>query len=115
MSTERPGGLRPGAAADDDRDVTLTVRTSGDRSRVTIHGDLDLAAAPELNAALHALTTDVVLDLSGASYVDSTGLAVLVAHRERTRARGTSLALVGAQRRLLRAFTLAGVGELLAA
>jgi anti-anti-sigma factor len=95
--------------------VTLTVRTSGDRSRVTIHGDLDVASAPELNAALHALTTDVVLDLAGAAYVDSTGLAVLVAHRERALARGTTLALVGAQRRLLRAFALAGVGELLAA
>jgi anti-sigma B factor antagonist len=93
--------------------VTITVQTTGDTSRVAVRGDLDLVAAPELNAALEGLARTVVVDLSVATYVDSTGLAVLVGHRRRARTRGETLRVVGPPERVLRAFALAGVDELL--
>jgi anti-sigma B factor antagonist len=61
----------------------FALATSGDGDGVTLSvtGELDLATAPELRTALdelRAARTDVVLDLSSLSYVDSSGLAILV-------------------------------------
>jgi anti-sigma B factor antagonist len=61
-------------------DVDLDVR--GDELWVVPHGDLDLAAAPELRETLSlALRSDapaIVIDLRGLDFLDSTGLKALV-------------------------------------
>lgn len=52
---------------------------------VRVTGDLDVTTVPDLRLELNALldgTTDVTVDLSGVSFLDATGLGVLVgAHR----------------------------------
>ncbi len=60
----------------------IGVASSPDRSvRVRPEGELDLASSPTLALALrHEITAghDVLLDLSGVRFIDSTGLAVIL-------------------------------------
>ena len=64
---------------------------------VSVEGDLDLYSSPLLLAELEALVSDapdVVLDLSGSGFVDSTALGVIVGAGRRLREAGGRLALV---------------------
>lgn len=75
---------------------------------LTAAGELDVAAAPMLSERLNHLirtgTGDVVVDLQRVSFIDSTGLAVLLnALRRLTRAR-RRMALVIGNSAVLRAF-----------
>lgn len=71
------------------------------RHMVAASGEIDLATAPalrtELLAALVRHSPRLVLDLSGVTFLDSTGLAVLVAVHRRARAAGGELSLFGPQ------------------
>ena len=63
-----------------------------------VSGELDLATAPQLRAALERLTTDdgpeqVVLDLSGLRFCDSSGLSVFVQSHQAMRDAGRTLVL----------------------
>jgi anti-sigma B factor antagonist len=65
---------------------------------LTVHGDADLHAAPELReritAAIDGGANTVVLDLSDVAFVDSMALGVLLGGMKRARARGGELRLV---------------------
>ena len=72
--------------------LTITRDARSDVCVLAIRGELDLAAAPHLSEVLSDVirgeATDVVADLSAVSFIDSTGLAVLLnALRRLTRAR----------------------------
>ena len=86
---------------------------------VALTGEVDLYTAPELKAALLRLVAEgpsrIVVDLSGATFVDSTTLGVLLGAVKRLRLIGGELVLVCADlniRRILsitlldRAFTI---------
>jgi anti-sigma B factor antagonist len=65
------------------QDGLLTVRNSleGDRIRVAIEGELDLSCAETAETALLSATADgkdVLVDLSGLEFIDSTGISLLV-------------------------------------
>ncbi len=70
--------------------ATFTLTTS-DRDGLTLlelGGELDLSSSPRLVDALEALTGEdrrVVIDLRGLSFMDSTGLAVLLRYHQRAR------------------------------
>src|SRR3954451_14363107 len=72
----------------------------GERARVTATGEVDLFTAPELKAALREVileagATEVTVDLTRATFLDSTGIAALFGGYRWLRARGgrlTSLA-----------------------
>ena len=62
-------------------DGDLAVARVGDAVVVRVAGELDLATAPALWAALERALIDahqVVVDLSAVTFVDSTGLSVLL-------------------------------------
>jgi anti-sigma B factor antagonist len=94
--------------------VTEVADLRGDRLLV-LQGELDMVTAPELKAMLQRLRRQdhaVTLDLSAVTFMDSTGLSVLI--RACTDARGNgSLALRHPSPAVWRVFTLAGVTELL--
>jgi anti-sigma B factor antagonist len=77
--------------------------------RVALSGDLDMATAPEVEERLVALDgpespSDLVLDLRGLSFIDSTGLSLLINTDSRVRKAGRHVTIVsgrGAPRRLL--------------
>ena len=67
---------------------------------IHLRGECDLAAAPELNALLSSLATDskvnyVVLDFSGLTYIDSSGLGTLVRCDNEFRKTGGHMFLTG--------------------
>jgi anti-sigma B factor antagonist len=77
----------------------VSVATGADPGLTTIavSGDLDLSTAPELERSLLAAQTDaraVVLDLRGLSFMDSSGLRVILAADARARAHQARLILV---------------------
>jgi anti-sigma B factor antagonist len=85
-------------------------------ARVVVYGELDLAAAPTLRSALRPLRRDArstILDLREVTFMDSSGLRVLLqAGRHRTTGWGVSLLLPpgGPVRRLI---DLSGVQDAL--
>lgn len=63
-------------------DVRLATRPGRECTVVEVAGDLDMATAPQLRAGLQRLldagTRNVVLDLAGAGFMDSSALGTLV-------------------------------------
>jgi anti-sigma B factor antagonist len=65
---------------------------------IEIEGQIDLHAAPSMQERLDAVleqgTTQVIVDISSVSYIDSTGLTVLVGALKRLRRSGGALSIV---------------------
>lgn len=82
---------------------------------VVATGDIDAHTAPDLWSALEAMSADgaVAVDLSGVSFIDSSGLRVLVrAHRRQGDGQG-SLTLVNPSQAVARLLDITGLaGEL---
>jgi anti-anti-sigma factor len=85
------------------------------RALVTVSGELDLETAPELGdhalAALNDVSVHLVLDLRGVTFMDSTGLKVLLAAAHRADLAGGSLVLVAPNRAVSRILTLTGLDK----
>jgi len=85
-----PTGVNPGE---------LHVVVSGAEQAYEIHllGELDMSTAPALRERLLGLAGDgpthVTIDLSALSFVDSTGLSVLITGLKRIRQQGGDMAL----------------------
>jgi anti-anti-sigma factor len=66
---------------------SISISDRDGRAVVVIRGELDLATAPDLDAALTELLDDgkdVVVDLRELGFMDSTGLRAIVAAHART-------------------------------
>ena len=67
--------------------LELDHKTEGSATRVTVRGEIDMATAPQLNDLLNALidagSSDIVLEARGLEFLDSTGIGLLVAARNR--------------------------------
>lgn len=88
-----------------------------DPLRVVAEGELDAASAVTLASALEqAPTSDggVALDLSGVSFIDSSGLRVIAAQVQRSEAAGTSFTVSAASDAVRRIFEMTGLTSLLA-
>ena len=61
---------------------------------LAVHGEIDIKSAPELETALSEFEAEmVVVDLSDVTFIDSTGLRVLVMARTQIESNGGSLVL----------------------
>lgn len=104
--------------ADNPQDDLLTVEVrTGATTTIVLTGDLDPATAPRLQAAIddHADGAQaIVLDLAGVSFLDSSGLRVLVAANEALRGRGIALTLRSPSDNVRRLLDLTGLGEIIA-
>jgi anti-sigma B factor antagonist len=93
--------------------VSLAVSAVGPRTVVAASGDLDLSTQAALRQALHELieqgTTDIIVDLTGATFIDSTVLGVLIGAQNRLRPLGSALVLVSPHERILKIFRLTGL------
>lgn len=102
--------------------TAFTYRVERDVDRVTVHlaGEVDLAAAPRVETAIdEALDgeggVDVTIDLDGVTFLDSTGLRVLVAAHGRCAGQGRSLTLVNPSTAVSRILEITGLGQTLLA
>jgi anti-sigma B factor antagonist len=91
----------------------LSVSAATDPAVVSLEGELDLAAAPELRECLVRLTeggaTDIVLDVAQLAFIDSTGLSVLVMALNRSRAVGGSTVLRHPSPSIMRLLEITGL------
>ena len=79
---------------------------------ITVIGELDMASAPRLDAALdQAIGSDgeVALDMRACSFVDSSGIATIAKGARRLHDDGRVLKVEGAQTRVRGIFELAGL------
>ena len=76
----------------------VTVASQGEWEILTVTGEIDMATAPRfrqrLLAVIGAGAQDVVIDLSGVDFIDSTGLGVLMGAAKRVRGAGGDIRLV---------------------
>ena len=100
--------LQPG-----DFDVALE-RLDG-QYRLRLRGELDLSTAPWLRDHLSEISADggqrVIVDLSGLSFIDSTGLSVLVGGWKRLRETGGDLVLASPSPPVAKVLDIAGLTE----
>lgn len=94
-------------------DLEVLVGEGAGRSVVTVVGELDAHSAPKLQAHLDPLSERVgaaiVVDLSGVTFIDSTGLGVLVTTLKRVRETDGSLDVVATAPRVLKVFAITGL------
>lgn len=96
-------------------DVSVLSRDDGDRTIVSVGGEIDVYTAPVMRdklAALHdAGRTDLVIDLTLVRFMDSTGLGVLVGTLKRVRLAGGRLVLVIGQEKILKVFRITALTQ----
>ncbi len=94
-------------------DLSVTSRQEGERSVVSVVGEIDVYTAPSLRERLKDLVESghyhLVVDLSGVEFMDSTGLGVLVGGLNRVRTHDGTLRLVCAQEKILKVFRITGL------
>lgn len=82
---------------------------------LTLTGELDIATAPQLRAAVERVQTDpatsgrVVLDLAGVTFCDSQGLSVLIALNHKASATGHHLVLANLGAFMVRLLDVTGL------
>lgn len=94
-------------------DLTLSTRSQDGRTVVEVAGEIDVYTAPKLREQLAELVDsgryDIVVDMTGVEFLDSTGLGVLVGGLKRVRTHDGSLQLVCTQERILKIFRITGL------
>lgn len=97
--------------------LSVTSSLEGATRLVNVAGEVDVSNAGDLRAALdEALATkaaSVKVELGKVSYIDSTGIGVLVGAAHRASDQGIKFAIANPQRNVARVLSLLGVdGEL---
>ncbi len=94
-------------------ELGLDVRKMGTQAVVDVKGEIDVYTAPKLREKLIELVSegsyDVVVNLEGVDFLDSTGLGVLVGALKRVKAHDGSLSLVCTQDKILKIFKITGL------
>ena len=94
-------------------EFSLTTTESEQGTTVMVAGEVDLATAPELHAALVVLTGDVIVDLTEVSFLDSSGLSALIAGRKHAAAAGHGFEVRHPAELVERAMKISGLYEFL--
>jgi anti-sigma B factor antagonist len=97
--------------------LLLSTRIEQNLAVVAPAGEIDMASAPQLREKLEELLddgiADLVVDLSGVTFFDSSGLAVLVGAVKQTRPRGGSIRLAGARPLVLKVLEITRLTDVL--
>ena len=106
MDDERPGAvITP---------LELSVDGSSEHPVLTLRGEIDVATSPSLRSELTTLiargATDITIRFDGVSFVDSSGLGVLVGAYKRLRESGIgTIRIVGTQPSVRKVFEITGL------
>jgi anti-sigma B factor antagonist len=99
---------------------TFRTTTHSDRDRVVVlaQGELDIATVPRLEQELRELraagSASIVLDLRELTFMDSTGVRLLLQLDAEARSDGFSFAILDCEGPVRRVLTLTGVADRLA-
>ena len=100
------------------RSLLEIVALPGPQTTLSLAGELDPATSPALQGRLTELAADgavssVIIDLSQVTFLDSSGLRVLVTGSEALRARSAGLVLRGPSANIRRVLEVTGLTELI--
>jgi len=92
------------------------VARNGDGVRITLEGELDIATAPEVEAALRDAAGEpaagpCVLDLRALTFMDSSGLRTILSANGAARRGGRQLRIVAGPPAVQRVFEICGVTD----
>ena len=94
-------------------ELGIDVRKARSHAVVDVNGEIDVYTAPKLREKLIELVSEgsyeVVVNLEGVDFLDSTGLGVLVGALKRVKAHDGSLSLVCTQDKILKIFKITGL------
>ena len=97
--------------------LAIEVADSGPTSTVALSGELDLSTAARLQAAIDGLMAQgrhrLVVDLTGLTFCDSTGLTTFVRGNRDCTAKGGWLRLSGARGHVARVIGISGLLDVL--
>lgn len=95
-------GLRP--------DLRVEITRVGHASVISPHGEIDIATAPQVEAALDAArgAQALLLDLRGVEFIDTSGLRLIFHQREQSAAEGYRFAVIRGPTRVQRLLEIAG-------
>jgi anti-sigma B factor antagonist len=114
-ATQDPSEARPPRAGGGALELATTEPRPG-VAVLGVHGELDTLTAPELDTALRelvAIRADTpVVDLSGVTFLASSGLAVLIQAAHRAADSGRTVHLVVSSRAVLRPLEVTGSDQL---
>lgn len=84
---------------------------------ITVNGEIDAYTAPKLRDTIFPLSekhgVNMVINLSGVSYMDSTGLGVFVGVFKNVKANGGQFKINGLSGRLQRLFEITGLADII--
>jgi anti-anti-sigma factor len=93
--------------------LSFETRRAGGACAICVTGELDIATSGSLEDELRRVEASdadrVILDLSGVTFMDSSGLRVVLAAGERSRCKGTRLRLVRGPEAVQAVFRLTGL------
>ena len=87
----------------------------GNATILTVTGEVDVATAPQLDEQLAVAATapKIVLDLTAVTFLDSSGLGVIIKGLKRVSELGGSLVLVVTNPSILKVFSITGLDKVL--
>lgn len=93
--------------------LTIEVKEGDGRCVVVLRGELDIASSGQFETLLADLDVrgDIVADLSGLEFMDSTGIRFLLRMNEQVLGAGRVLRIVPGGRAVQRVFELAGIQD----
>ena len=99
-------------------DLVLNSTRVGDSVVVTVVGEADAMAAPQLDAYLGAVVAEesptlLVVDLAGVEFLDSTGLGVIIKALTHQREVGSDLALISPTPRVAKVLSITGMDQVM--
>ncbi len=92
----------------------LSTRRFNGCTVVALRGELDLADAAAVTAALTAVAAQdpvIIVDLAGLDFIDSSGVAALARGRTQARLAGSDLVLAAPQRKVMRVLAIIRMNE----
>ena len=94
--------------------LSFHVSRSNGSSVVAVAGEIDIATAQDLASVLNDFAQEsVIVDLSAVTFIDSSGLAILVEARRRMSSAGGQLAIDRVQPNVLKVFEITRLTELI--
>jgi len=96
-------------------ELDVTVERTGSACLLTVSGEIDVYTSPVLKSyivsALDDGCGDLVVDLEGVAFIDSSGLGVLVSGLRRVKEHGGSMRLVCTRENILKIFRITGLDK----
>lgn len=83
------------------------------REGVRVTGEVDIYTATEpIEKLIEANTKDIFLDLTDLSYIDSTGIGILIELRKGSMSRDLNMTLINPQKNVVKLLQLTGVDQI---